>query len=278
MTHIQWTIPELLARYELEPELRDVFVEGQFDRDVYVSHFVNDTDGRAFYQIDSVEVPASLVVSHGMSTGNKQRAVVLSRELQVLPKSAKVFCLVDRDLDHWFASISNSDRLRWSIYCSIEGHFVNTSAIRDVLLVTSRAAINDLGVFESSLFSVLVNMYALRAAAHELSLSLRWLGLRRYLSSRASEIRFNVERYTAALLNANSATGERERFSSASMRWRTRLSGDVRFACRGHDFTEIMAWAVSEFKGQREFSTVAAVERLFVLLARSTPTLAAEVN
>ena len=34
MNDFRWTVEELLARYELEPELLDVFVEGGFDREV----------------------------------------------------------------------------------------------------------------------------------------------------------------------------------------------------------------------------------------------------
>ena len=33
----RWTINELRARYELEPTIRDVFVEGKFDQEILSS-------------------------------------------------------------------------------------------------------------------------------------------------------------------------------------------------------------------------------------------------
>ena len=41
------TIDELAARYELEPELNDVFVEGVFDRDVLALVSDAEDGGRA---------------------------------------------------------------------------------------------------------------------------------------------------------------------------------------------------------------------------------------
>lgn len=39
----RWTIPELIARYELEPDLRDIFVEG--DRDLFLLNWFFNSAG-----------------------------------------------------------------------------------------------------------------------------------------------------------------------------------------------------------------------------------------
>jgi hypothetical protein len=81
-----------------------------------------------------------------------------------------------------------------------------------------------------------------------------------------------------AVLNSNAAMKKQSEFAKATEAWQQRLSCDVRLAFRGHDYTELLAWAVSEFNGQREFATAIAVERLFVLLARSVSSLGLEVQ
>lgn len=274
----KWTIEELLARYDLEPELRDVFVEGAFDREVLSHHLESSASGHAFYEIDTVDVPANVLAFHGLSSGNKQRVIALSNELAKVPAAARVFCLVDRDLDHWFGNVDCSARLRWSSFCSIECHFLSAQTIRDVVVTTSRAKIVNLDAFTSSLFSVLRQLYALRLADRELGLNLKWTALRKYLSTTSSEITFDLPGYTQAVLNSSSAIKKKGEFTAASVRWHQKLTCDIRLACRGHDYIELLAWAVSEFSGQRGFATSGAIERLFVLLARSVASLANEVQ
>lgn len=274
----KWTIEELLARYQLEPELRDVFVEGTFDREILTHHLHVSGTGHAFYEIDSVDVPAALLAVCGLTSGNKQRALALSKELASVPAEARVYCLVDRDLDHWFGELESSARLRWTSFCSIENHFLTAETIRDVVITTSRAKITNFDEFVASLLSVLRQLYALRLADRELALNLSWVATRRYLSARAGAFAFDLPRYTQALLNANSATGKKSEFLKTLDSWQEKLDCDIRLTCRGHDYTELLAWAIAEFKGLREFATTVAVERLFVLLARSVSSLGNELQ
>jgi len=274
----KWTIDELLARYELEPELRDVFVEGTFDREILSHHLQASGSGHAFYEVDTVDVPIKVLALYGLTSGNKQRLIALSKELATVPTTARVYCLVDRDLDHWFGTVQNLPRLRWSSFCSIESHFLSVETIRDVVITTSRAKIGNFDVFVSSLQSVLRQLYALRLADRELGLNLKWVATRKYLTTNSSELTFDLAGYTQAVLNSSSATNKKVEFTALTDRWQRTLACDIRLACRGHDYTELLAWAVSEFHGQREFSTSDAIQRLFVLLARSVSSLANEVQ
>ena len=95
------TISELRARYDLEPSLRDIFVEGKFDQDV-LSNCLRGPEhrDRMIYDIDSVDIPSELLGVHELTDGKKQRVIALARELAPLPSKCLYRCLVDRDLDH----------------------------------------------------------------------------------------------------------------------------------------------------------------------------------
>lgn len=274
----KWTVDELLARYELEPELLDVFVEGSFDREVLSLRMPAACSGRTFYEIDVVEVPSGLLAAHGLTSGNKQRVIALSKELERAPAEAQVVCLVDRDLDHWFVSTESTGRLRWSVFCSIESHFLTKDTIRDIAITTGRSKIGNFDVFVDSLLNVLRQLYALRLADRELSTNLKWVAIRKYLSRTSDTIVFDSPKYAIALLNSSSMLKRKGDFSASANKWLLQLSCDIRLACRGHDYTELLAWAISEFDGQKEFTSVIAIERLFVLLARSISSLNAELQ
>jgi hypothetical protein len=274
----RWSIAELFTRYDLEPELFDVFVEGPFDHDV-LSHACSNVAGRpTFYEIDTVDVPDELLGRHGLSSGNKQRVVALARELGALSEAAKVICLADRDLDHWFGELEVSQRLRWTMFCCTENHFLTPEIVSDILLTTARARIKTVKSFFMSLTVTLRSLYALRLADRQLAWALKWVSLRKYLIRDGDTLRFDDKKYVAAVLNRNARSSQSKEFGSSYQQWMKKLDCDLRLSARGHDYTELLAWSVGEFGGQKEFASSAAIERLFVLLARSVATISTEFH
>lgn len=284
MNDSRWTLNELLARYELEPELRDVFVEGSFDREVLSQHRFGGCAGRTFYEIDAVDISVGILESYGLTLGNKQRVIALSKQLSQVSPLAQVVCLVDRDLDHWFHTVDAVDavdavvRLRWSVFCSIECHFLTKDTVRDIVQITSRSKIPNFELFFKSFEDVLRRLYVLRLADRELQLNLRWVALRKYLSNKDGVICFDFEKYVQAVLSSNAVLARKRDFFESLGKWGEVFNCDVRSACRGHDYTELLAWSISEFGGQKEFSTPAAIERIFVLLGRSIESLGQELQ
>jgi len=274
----RWSIAELQIRYELEPELTDVFVEGDFDRELLTQSQGCTTTRATIYEIDCIDVPMDTLTKYGLTTGNKQRVIALAHELATLPENAKVKCLVDRDLDHWFGQLSVSPKLRWSLYCSIESHFLENKCIEDILITTGRAKIKSPDTFIASLYLALKQLYALRLVDKELSLALKWPSLRKYLTRSADTINLNIDGYKHALLLVNSKGKQRASVDEHHTIWLSKLTCDIRMSTRGHDLTELLAWAMSEFRGHKEFASPKAIERLFVLLARSVTTLAQELQ
>lgn len=272
------TVAELVARYELEPQLADVYVEGSFDREILSNCQPETAISHAIYEIDTVDIPASTLDKYGLTSGNKQRVIALARELAALSDQVQFLCLVDKDLDHWFGPLQTIGRLRWSMYCSIETHFLTREIVRDILLTTGRAKVKNLEHFLESLIDVLRDLYILRLADRQTSLALRWVALKRYLSRDGDCIRFERDAYAVAVLTSNRCAAQRTDFANACDAWAHRVTGDFHDHVRGHDFVALLAWAMKVFDGHKEFGTEQAIERLFVLLARRVPTLQLELQ
>lgn len=276
----KWSIQELVARYELEPELFDFFVEGTFDREVLTHSASTSINGSslAIYEIESVDVPALILEKYGLTLGNKQRVIALSKELSCLPDRSRVTCLVDRDLDHWFGTLTNTQRLKWTAFCSMECHFLTPETIKDIALTTGRAKINQFDQFTESLLHTLRFLYALRLSDRELGWNLKWVNLQKYLERVGDRVSLDGSKYTTALLLKNAKSLQKSEFESATSDWMQKLTCDIRLSARGHDYTTLLAWAISEFRGTKEIANEVAVERLFVLLAKSLGTLSAELQ
>ncbi|KAA6455970.1 hypothetical protein DYQ86_26150 [Acidobacteria bacterium AB60] len=260
-------LEEILARYDLEPELQDVYVEGSFDKEVLSRCFkkANHTD-RIVYEIDSVEITAEALMRQGLTEGNKQRIIALSRALDNLQREFRCRCLVDRDLDHWFGSLERNRALVWTEYCSIELYFLTHEALHDLLCVAAKARIEDLNEFVESLATCLIDLYTMRLADRDLKWLMDWLPTAKHLKASGSSVLFDSEEYAKRLLMKNGRFSQFEIFIEARRRWRSRLTGDARNSARGHDLVEVLAWVVRAFGGIKEFASTLAIERMFLLI------------
>lgn len=271
------TIEELIARYELEPTLDDVYVEGVFDREVITSALGFQNRSRAIYEVETVDIPSALLLAHGLTEGNQQRVIALARELSVIETECAYICLADRDLDHWFGELESTSRLKWCQHCAIELHFFTAAVLHDLLIVTCKARILAFDELIDSLITTLTELYLMRLADRKLLLCLRWVPFTPSLSHEGSIVTLAVNDYVNKLLQANGKFKQKQEFLMAMEMFRISLSGDCRSHIRGHDFVDILVWVVHQFRGIRELASQVAIQRLFILMARSITSIRQEI-
>ena len=262
-----WRVEELRIRYELEPGLRDLFVEGVFDREVFSQIADSGKIDRVSYEIDVVDVPDGLLAAHGLSTGSKQNVIALARELSSIPDPCLYRCLVDRDLDHWFGTLEDTPRLRWTLQTSLECYFLSSSTVRTLLVTIAKAKISDWDQFYVSFTSVLGDIYSLRLASHALGLNLTWIPFEKSLSNQGGLVVFATDAYAEKVLNANAKSHARVLFSAEWKAWRAKIGEVDGSSVRGHDFMDLMAWSVRKFKGLGVLADAEALARFLILMA-----------
>lgn len=270
------TIDDLIARYQFEKGLNDIFVEGPFDREVLAVSAASP-NARVAYEISTVDVPYDLLLRHGLTDGNKQRVIALMRELAVALPQCPCIGLVDRDLDHWFGDLETTGGLRWTTYCSMEMHFLNDQCIENILQVTSGIQMSRHPELIPSMKCVLLDLYALRLSARALALPVRWPELKRYLTRRGDQIVFDSANYTRNALISSGCGAYQDSVRTTSQSYVDRFTAEIRLNCHGHDFVTLLAWTIKKFNGIADYASEKAVERLFLLLARLSPTVQAEI-
>lgn len=267
-------IEELLARYELEPEIRDIYVEGVFDKDLLTYWSRDKTGDCVFYEIDVVNVPSGLLTRHGFTEGNRQRVIALARELAVLAGDPAYRCVADCDLDHWFGPLEGTARLRWTKYSAIETYFLKSELVNQFVVVVARSRIGDWEAFFASFVDVLKDFYAFRLADRDLGWNLSWIEFKRSLQMSDGQVEFDRVGYQTKLLHKNSKFPQREAFNQRFERWRARLDECDGKCVRGHDFVGLMAWVIEKCGGVGQFASSAALERLLVFASKDRDELA----
>jgi hypothetical protein len=170
------TIAELLVRYELEPSLKDVFVEGPSDRTLVqlaLKHCGAQERIQA-YEIDTVEVPAVLLERRGLRDGNKGRLLALADELASRSGrdlQCSVVCLVDQDLD---GVLGNRREYSLSLYTSsvsLDAVVATPEVIEKLLSVVLLGFPDSADGLLSQLLLVLRELFLCRVAAAEFRMS-----------------------------------------------------------------------------------------------------------
>lgn len=267
---IRRTIDELIARYELEPNLNDVYVEGEFDIDIFHSTIDARECNLRIYSIDSVDVPCKILQKHALTDGNKQRVIALAKELeQCLVGEFDYLCLTDKDLDYWFGKLEVIRNHKWTQYTSLEMHFFEKSYMQHFLTVVARVKINNFNGFYEQIASILRWKYAFRCVDHEMDLCLRWIPIDKCVKKHGGDIVFDFDEYIKRTLNKSGKMDYIDKVNKGINQWLDKFEKDDRQCIRGHDFVEIMKWAISKLDGYGELANQVTILRIFVNSARN---------
>lgn len=267
-------IEELIVRHHYEPTLRDIYVEGMFDKEVLTSFISSAGSDQVVYEIDGIEVGPDILAKHGLTEGNKQRVIALAKELSVVTADSQYRCIVDKDLDHWMDLVENIPRLTWTEHTSIELYFYTKKILTDIIMVSARAKITHIDEFMDSLAVVLKSLYALRVVDRELGWNMEWVEPFKDLSTKGSILTLNLTSYINRLVSRNGRHQDRARLVEQLDVWLPKLTGDPRSYIRGHDFVSVLAWSAKEFKGIKELGDPIIIERMLVLISQSVEELA----
>ncbi|QVN22489.1 DUF4435 domain-containing protein [Burkholderia pyrrocinia] len=95
-------IPEIAERLKREPSIREMYVEGIYDRDFYRAALkslgINDVQ---VYPIDMVDVPYDLLQKIGLTSGERQRVqAAASHFFEKKDVTHQILFLIDADLDY----------------------------------------------------------------------------------------------------------------------------------------------------------------------------------
>lgn len=258
------SIRELSNRFRFEPSLNDIYVEGGFDKRILDRAFSYLQIHQPIYLIETIDVPDELVINHGMTLGNKQRVISLSREL-ALPVDTLVRFLVDTDMDNFLDRRMDFAGLKYTKFCDTEGAFLSEEIIRDLIVIAGRASIPDWNAMFISMEAVVKQLFALRLAFYEVIPQVELKGCVKSLSKQASSILLNEASLLARSCNFPGGHEAIVAVTSRASYWQGHIS-DLRAqsAGRGHDYIELISWVIRQFGGAKNVAD--AIENILILL------------
>ncbi len=205
--------------YFLEPQLRDVFVEGQFDSRFVKSLLTeNAIDGVGVRVIDEVEISTKDLRDCGLTEGQRQRvmhlAAALCKELE--QSQSKVSCVIDRDFSLTLSNPMRNSHLLITDFASLCLYSLCDKSLRSFAREALRIASSDqFECFQRDLYGVLELCYFLRATNEFLRLNMRWIRLEKHLTIKLPTVTFDTDGFVRSYLDENGCREHHAEFNEA---------------------------------------------------------------
>lgn len=234
------TIQELAVRYELEPTLRDLYVEGRFDVRLF-ERFARELDLElSVYEIATVECTASHLAEMSLPDNCKSRVVWLAHKLsESLGHNAdSIRCIADSDFDRLLDITWNCGLLLVTEYTSVEA-YVFTEAMRCGIFADSIGLKVDHGKLQASLMPVLQKLFLIRAANVKLHWGIAWLPPKKCLNcSKNDDFEFDEDVFIDRYLNKGARFSQKDDFVSCIKQLEAKM---CHVDWRAHDAFELLA-------------------------------------
>jgi len=241
---------ELVARYELEPDLRDIYVEGTTDKDL-IEWFLKQKGQQDFaiYVIDTVDIPPERLNELKLNNNNRDRVIALALDMQhqLSDIPSHLTCIADKDFDWLFQKNYECDILLFTDYSSLEMYLFNEKVLDKFMTLGLGLSNQPVNEILKNLSKVLEELFLIRATNEALDLKMTWLkekDLGKCCSLKGTAIDLQTESFIVKYLNKNNQYNSQSIFVTKLQELKTNTITERRCKIRGHDFIALLCWYI----------------------------------
>ena len=237
------SIRELVTRYEFEPELRDLYVEGARDWFVLDWFFRSTQCANAVvYSIETVDVPPDLLAQLGVF-GNRGRVIELCGQLAVSlpPEARNVLGLIDRDDGDLLQVASPSRYLLATDFSCLECYALSERTLSKFCRLYLGKVVEADRI--SEILDILVEQFLLRVAKNAVAKSAPWIDeFTRFCALDDGKVTFDHATFVERLSHRSAGLLNRDALETKFLELRQKRPEDVRQVINGHHLVQMLSW------------------------------------
>jgi hypothetical protein len=245
-------ISELATLYELEPTVRDIYVEGPTDRAFMVGVSRRLGLRAQIREVDLVEISSEQLDELGLGVGSRQRVIALAILLEDVASkdlSSQVACIADADDEAGRPHSYTGSLLLYTDASSMTTYAFAAQYIQwylDVVVLgfplTGEQVI-------SALIPVLRVSTLIRQCSSRLGLSVGMVDLTSDCAVAGDMINIDCDRLLNRFLNKANAHSRREEFDAEIASQASLLVTDPRLWVHAEDFISVLHWLIVRLRG-----------------------------
>lgn len=256
------SIRELITRYEFEPALKDIYVEGSDDKAILEGMLQEQgVAGVAVFEISSVQVPTE----SGEETGCRTKVVKLARALvqAFRGKQLHVACIIDSDLDHATGVGESNALLLRTDYANMEMYFFTNDVFEKLNKQCLRGPRLTDHMVNGFMASTLRSLFLIRCVNAKPEWHLEYLRFDKRVSFDRGRFGFDLDGYVGRYLSKNGCLARRGEFLRQVKGVEFPDGLDRRCFIHGHDFLSLLRRMLNKLRGK---SVYGSEEVVFTLL------------
>jgi hypothetical protein len=247
------TIEELAVLYDLEPGLKEVFVEGPVDR-AFVEAVLRSAglERVQVNEIEIIDIPEEALRGVATCSGNRQCVVALGLELEKacpVDLTRRVCCVADADDEAGRQPVVHGALLLYTDFTSIELYAFSPHVLQryldQVVLGFPLTAEATLQAAEP----VLREMALSRRLNRSLGLNTAPVDATDDCVVSGAAIAFDAQRFQDRFLNKAGAWSRQSEYQLEKVKLSALLPADPRLWVHGEDFVAIVYWLILRLRG-----------------------------
>lgn len=245
------TIEELVTRYQFEPSLKDVYVEGAEDKAILEGMLeVHGVSGVSVFEISSVHVPAD----SGEENSSRTRLVKLARSLlQAFPDGQLCLaCVIDTDFDHLTGEGEENTFLLKTDYANMEMYFFAPNVFERLNRSNPRKRRITAHMRERFMVQTLQALFVIRYVNSDPKWHLQELSFDKVLCYKNGRFAFDREEYVRRYLNKNGRAKQVE-FAKEVAAVAIPCGLDAHCCMHGHDFLVLLRKMLNYLRGRNVY-------------------------
>ncbi|MDA3953770.1 MAG: hypothetical protein PF485_08990 [Bacteroidales bacterium] len=274
--YVKRKLSEVLFMYSVEPELKDVYVEGITDKlcfeEVLLDNEIN------FKEIDSIDFSELYTEDPSLKRNNRKKIVALSEKLSLsFHNNLKyVSCIADLDYDYFSDVVSWNYYLHYTDYASMELYLFNEPTLDHFFNNILHGFPFSSSIVIQSLSDALVNLFFVRLSIKRLfedaGNEITFVELKRSIAivKDTGEITFNPLDYIQKLLNSNNLNAKYQLVVDYFNQISSNRSIENRVQIRGHDFIYLFYILVDKVKNSTRINEDTLDRVLQVCICKET--------
>lgn len=250
-------IDELETRYQLEKDLRDLYVEGPNDKLVLEWYCKKlPRNNVQIYEIGTVDVPLQCA---GQRSGNAGRLVALANSLeQRIGPIQGIRCLTDRDFGGILYQLPTSSLILMTDFASLDSYAIDGNTLGKFFSVYWGSVVSQDAIV--AIFCALKKLFFTRAAKATLAPNTRWiLSLPKCLTWNDGLCALDIAKFMERLVAGSCGSLELRPLANLASALETRNQIDHRYLVHRDDLVLLLSWYGKKLGVSRQLITEIAI-------------------
>lgn len=255
MNDIKRNVSEILAICELEPEMKNIFVEGWTDK-VVIDRFLNKEHLYVVnvYPMDMVGFDEEYMTMTEqkcarLKSCNKEKVVYLASKVEEKVDGCRMLCIIDRDWDTLFSKESNGRYLAYTDYNSMESYLYREEYIQEVVLNIFRIMGNfDVKAFMASVEHICRFLFHLHGLLIPLNAKMVDIDKNLTYDRQTNCCKLDEGKLIVKIIQKNTKNTIPANFPNQIRERMNMLPADIRMEMVGHEMVKVLFYGLRKHK------------------------------